>query len=88
MGTVYAARDLTRDRPIALKVINQSHTSDPTTIARFQREGRIVSELRHPNIVEVFAVDQVDGDWVMAMELLEGMNLADAIEATKAYEPG
>lgn len=87
MGTVYAARDLDGDRPIALKVINRSHTSDPTTIARFQREGRIVSELRHPNIVEVFAVDQVDGYWVMAMELLEGMNLADAIESTKVYAP-
>jgi serine/threonine-protein kinase len=87
MGTVYAARDLARDRPIALKIINRSHTSDPTTIARFQREGRIVSELRHPNIVEVFAVDQIDGDWVMAMELLEGMNLADAIAARTAYQP-
>ena len=87
MGTVYAARDLQGDRPIALKVINRSYTSDPTTIARFQREGRIVSELRHANIVEVFAVDQVDGYWVMAMELLEGMNLAEAIEATKVYAP-
>ena len=87
MGTVYAARDLASDRPIALKVINSSHTSDPTTIARFQREGRIVSELRHPNIVEVFAVEQVDDDWIMAMELLEGANLADAMAARKAYQP-
>ena len=85
IGRVYAARDLTHDRSIALKVINQSHSTDPTVVARFQREGRIVTELRHPNIVQVFEVEQIDGDWVMAMELLTGMNLADAIESKKAY---
>jgi serine/threonine protein kinase len=87
MGIVYAARDLAHDRPIALKVINPSHTADPTAIARFQREGRIVAELRHPNIVQVFEVGQIDGDWVMAMELLSGTNLADAIESKGAYAP-
>src|SRR6476620_9482529 len=87
MGTVYAAHDLPHDRPIALKVINRSHTADPTMVARFQREGRIIAGLRHPNIVNVLEVSQIDGDWVMAMELLQGTNLADAIEATKAYEP-
>jgi serine/threonine protein kinase len=81
MGAVYAARDLVHDRPIALKIINRSHTADPTMVARFQREGRIVSELRHPNIVQVFAVERIGGDWIMAMELLEGTNLADAISA-------
>jgi len=87
MGTVYAAHDLVHDRSIALKVINHSHTADATMVARFQREGRIVAELRHPNIVRVFEVGQIDGEWVMAMELLSGTNLADAIESTKLYAP-
>ena len=87
MGVVYAAHDLLRDRPIALKMIDRSHTADATMVARFQREGRIVSDLRHPNIVEVFDVGEIDGDWVMTMELLDGTNLADAIEATTAYTP-
>ena len=87
MGAVYAARDLAQDRPVALKIISGGHTSDPTMVARFQREGRIVSELRHPNIVDVFDVGQIDGEWVMTMELLDGMNLSDAIETRKAYEP-
>jgi serine/threonine protein kinase len=87
MGTVYAARDLVHDRSIALKIINQDHTADPTMVARFQREGRIVAELRHANIVQVFEVGQIDGDWVMAMELLSGTNLADAIESTTVYAP-
>ena len=87
MGVVYAAHDLSRDRPVALKMIDRSHTVDATMVARFQREGRIVSDLRHPNIVEVFDVGEIDGDWVMTMELLNGTNLADAIEATTAYTP-
>ena len=87
MGVVYAAHDLSRDRPVALKMIDRSHTADATMVARFQREGRIVSDLRHPNIVEVFEVGEIDGDWVMTMELLDGTNLADAIEATTAYTP-
>ena len=87
MGVVYAAHDLLLDRPIALKMIDRSHTADATMVARFQREGRIVSDLRHPNIVEVFDVGEIDGDWVMTMELLDGTNLADAIEATTAYTP-
>ncbi|HMF42687.1 MAG TPA: serine/threonine-protein kinase [Polyangia bacterium] len=87
MGVVYAARDLQHDRPIALKIISRIHTDDPTMVARFQREGRIVSELHHPNIVQVFEVGQIDGDWVMAMELLEGTNLADDITAMTAYTP-
>jgi len=87
MGVVYAAHDLSRDQPIALKMIDRGHTVDATMVARFQREGRIVSDLRHPNIVEVFDVGEIDGDWVMTMELLDGTNLADAIEATTAYTP-
>src|SRR5262245_52038605 len=86
MGAVYAARDLSDDRPVALKIINRGHTSDPTMVARFQREGRIIAGLRHPNIVQVFDVAQIEGDWVMAMELLEGTNLANAIEARTTYE--
>jgi serine/threonine protein kinase len=86
MGVVYAAHDLLRDRSIALKVIDRSHTEDATMVARFQREGRIVSELRHPNIVEVFDVGLIEGEWVMAMELLDGTNLADAIDARATFE--
>ena len=87
MGTVYAARDLAHDRPTALKIINRNHMADPLMVARFQREGRIVAGLHHPNVVQLFEVDQIDGDWVMAMELLEGTNLADAIEARTTYPP-
>jgi serine/threonine protein kinase len=87
MGTVFAARDLAGDRAVALKIIHRLHTADPTMVARFQREGRVVAGLRHPNIVQVFDVARFDGEWVMAMELLEGTNLAEAIAARGSYAP-
>ena len=51
MGTVYAASGIADARPVALKVIHDEHASDPALVARFKREGRLISETRHPNIV-------------------------------------
>jgi eukaryotic-like serine/threonine-protein kinase len=87
MGTVYAASGIADARPVALKVIHDEHASDPALVARFKREGRLISETRHPNIVEVVDLDQADGRWFLAMELLQGMNLADDLEMRKTYEP-
>jgi serine/threonine-protein kinase len=87
MGTVYAASGVADARPVALKVIHDEHASDPALVARFKREGRLISETRHPNIVEVVDLDQADGRWFLAMELLQGMTLADDLEMRKTYEP-
>jgi serine/threonine protein kinase len=87
MGTVYAAWQVASGKPVALKVIGDEHTSDPNMVARFQREGRLMSELRHPNLVEVYDVDQADGHWYLAMELLEGRNLEDAVAQKGPYDP-
>jgi len=85
MGTVYSAVDLSSGRPLALKIIRREHTEDPTMVARFRREGRLVSAIRHPNIVEVFALDEADGSWFIAMELLDGVNLATAMAGRGVY---
>ncbi|HET7545400.1 MAG TPA: serine/threonine-protein kinase [Polyangiaceae bacterium] len=79
MGTVYAARGVGDGRAVALKIIRREHMADPTMVARFQREGRLIAELRHPNIVQVFELGEDDGAWFIAMELLEGENLATAM---------
>jgi serine/threonine-protein kinase len=87
MGAVYAAERLGGDgRRVALKVIGNEHTADPQTVARFQREGQVMSQTRHPNIVEVLEVGQAEGRWYLAMELLEGTNLADAIAAKGRFD--
>jgi serine/threonine-protein kinase len=87
MGAVYAARELASGRPVALKVIAEEHTSDPQVLARFQREGRIMARVQHPNIVRILELDQADDRWFIAMELLEGRNLGVAMAATDRYAP-
>jgi serine/threonine protein kinase len=87
MGRVYAACQLASGRLVALKVMNDEHMADPRILARFQREGQVMSQLRHPNIVEIFDQGQADGRWFLAMELLRGETLADVIAEKKTYEP-
>lgn len=85
MGTVYAARALNGGRLLALKVIRREHTEDATMVARFQREGRLIAKIRHPNVVEVVELDEHDGAWFIAMELLEGKDLAAAMTDKGLY---
>jgi serine/threonine-protein kinase len=85
MGTVYAARAVSDGRPFALKIIRREHTEDPTMVARFQREGRLIAKIRHPNIVQVFELDEDGGSWFIAMELLQGKNLGTAMTDKGTY---
>jgi eukaryotic-like serine/threonine-protein kinase len=87
MGNVYAARQLAGDRAVAVKVIREAHTADSKMVARFRREGRLMLEARHPNIAEILELAEAEGHWFLAMELLEGMNLADAIAQKQNFDP-
>ncbi len=81
MGTVWAARHELLGRDFALKFARVPSKTDPTVRARFQREAQLVGKLRHPNIVDVTDFGEVgpDGDFFLAMELLDGESLADRI---------
>lgn len=81
MGTVWAARHELLGRDFALKFARVPTTTDPALRARFQHEAQLVGKLRHPNIVDVTDFGEIapDGDFFLAMELLEGESLADRI---------
>ena len=49
MGEVYRTRDAKLDRDVALK-LPQAFTDDPDRLARFEREGKVLASLNHPNI--------------------------------------
>jgi serine/threonine protein kinase len=82
MGTVWAARHELLSRDFALKFARVPAKADPNVRARFQREAQLAGKLRHPNIVDVTDFGEVspDGDFFLAMELLEGETLAERIE--------
>ncbi len=88
MGTVYAADDLTAGRKVAVKVLSRMYSRDQRVVERFQREARMASQARHPNIIEVSDLGQTrDGRWYIAMELLDGLDLHEAINLKRTYEP-
>lgn len=79
MGTVYRARDPILDRPVALKTISPRSLEKPDVRARFEREARAAARLQHPNIVTIYELGEVSGTLFIAMELLEGMDLTQAM---------
>jgi serine/threonine protein kinase len=80
MGTVYRARHLLIDRPVAIKVLNRLFVEDEAARTRFRREARAAGRLQHPNAVTVtdFGESQ-DGYVYLVMELLEGRTLRDVL---------
>lgn len=80
MGTVYRARHLLIDRPVAVKVLNQRFVGDEAARTRFRREARAAGRLQHANAVTVTDFGEShDGYVYLVMELLEGRTLRDVL---------
>jgi WD40 repeat protein len=98
MGEVYRARDTKLDRDVAIKILPLAFASDADRMARFEREAKVLASLNHPNIAQIYGVE----DRALIMELVEGespkgpmpfddawklaMQMADALEY--AHEKG
>lgn len=75
MANVYLANDTILERKVAIKVLRGDLSNDEKFIRRFQREALSVSNLSHPNIVEVYDVGEDDGQHYIVMEYIEGKTL-------------
>jgi serine/threonine-protein kinase len=71
MGEVYRARDTKLDRDVAIKVLPAAVAHDPERLARFEREAKVLAALNHPNIAQIYGVEQD----ALVMELVEGETL-------------
>jgi serine/threonine-protein kinase len=71
MGEVYRARDTRLKRDVALKVLPEAFANDPERMARFQREAEVLAALNHPNIAQIYGVEER----ALVMELVEGETL-------------
>ena len=81
MGEVYRADDTKLGRAVAIKVLPERFTADRTSLARFEREARLVAALNHPNIVTLYSVEESQGTHFLAMELVEGDSLQNQLHA-------
>lgn len=79
MGEVYAAEDARLNRLVALKVLPPELSADSQRLERFQREARALAALNHPGIVTIYGVEQDGGVHFLAMELVQGQTLAEAL---------
>ena len=72
---------------VAIKVLPTKKAKDVTTLGRFQREGRMLTRLDHPNVVRAFQVGETGGKHYLVMEYLEGEPLDEVLDRRKRLPP-
>lgn len=79
-GMVFHALDVAQNQPVALKVLGPEVARDDEQRERFIRAMRTVLPLRHPNLVPVLAAGKSGPHCWLAMEYIEGENLAQVVQ--------
>src|SRR5688572_9875287 len=78
-ATVYKALDTTLDREVALKILHPPLLTDRRFVQNLRLEAKSLAALRHPHIILVYEVGEVDGRLFIAMDLAHGQSLAKSI---------
>jgi len=81
MGEVYRASDAKLDRHVAIKVLPPRLAGSADSLARFEREAKVVAALSHPNILSIFDFGREGTTAFAVMELLEGDTLRQKVAA-------
>jgi eukaryotic-like serine/threonine-protein kinase len=79
MGEVYRARDVRLKRDVAIKVLPEAFSTEPSRLARFQREAEVLASLNHPHIAHIHGVEESGNVRALIMEFVEGEDLAQRI---------
>jgi len=86
MATVYLAVQESLDRQVALKVMQPASVRDETFTERFLKEGRIIAQFQHPQIITVYDFGSCGSDYYFSMEFLPEGTLAQQIEQGLSLE--
>ncbi|MGN1366287.1 MAG: protein kinase [Victivallis vadensis] len=86
MGEVFLAKQISLDRPVALKVLQDKFLDDKEYVDSLFREARAAGKISHPNIVQAYAVGEEDGIFYFAMEFIRGETLKQILKREKKLE--
>lgn len=86
MAEVYYGKHSTLHRDVAVKIMRDHVEEDPDSRTRFAREARVVAGLDHPNIIQIFDSDLVDGRPCIVMELVPGASLGNYLKELQKRE--
>jgi len=87
MGVVFLARQLSLERPVALKILQPKFLDDKEYVESFLREARAAGRINHPNVVQAYAVGEENGNFYFAMEYIRGKTMKEMLKEEKTIEP-
>jgi eukaryotic-like serine/threonine-protein kinase len=74
-----SARDTRLKRQVALKVLPQSVSTEVERLARFEREAKTLASLNHPNIAQIYGLEEYGRTHALVMKFVDGEDLAQKI---------
>jgi len=80
MATVYKGRQVSLDRPVAIKILSKKLTENKEIVERFNREALIIARLTHPNIIHVIDRGVINGMYYFIMDFVSGTDLSKIIK--------
>ncbi|MGF0320161.1 protein kinase domain-containing protein [Nocardia fluminea] len=80
MGEVYEAYDTSKNRVVALKMLNRELAGDPTFVQRFRRESHAMASVQEPHVIPVHDWGEVDGVLYIDMRLVKGVDLKERLQ--------
>ncbi|MFC4375760.1 protein kinase [Nocardia halotolerans] len=88
MGEVYEALDTSKDRVVALKMLNRELATDPVYVQRFRRESQAMARVQEPHVIPVHDWGEVDGVLYIDMRLVRGADLKERLQHHGRLTPG
>ena len=79
MGAVFMGRQISLDRPAAIKILKADLTSNPEFVQRFNREAALLARIVDNHVVQIFGAGEAEGQHFYAMEYVEGEDYASKV---------